>query len=140
MGRPPKPHPEERVIVENVRVNLKRFREERGLKQEDVAKILEISVDNLRRYEQGSRQPGIGILQRLVTIYGHSTNDFFVENPPKYDPKLIRAYTLMRTPNLEIPPEIDEEADRLIESLNRRVREHDEHIEKRRPRPRNKKS
>jgi len=140
MGRPPKPHPEERAIVEHVRANLKRFREERGLSQEDVSKLLEISVDNLRRYEQGQRQPGIGILQRLVTIYGHTTNHFFDEDPPPYDPKLIRAYTLIRMPNLSIPPEIDEEAERLIESLNRRVREHDERIEKRRPRPRNKKS
>ena len=48
---------------------LKRFREERDLTQEDVAKALNLSVFSISKYELAKSEPYISTVQKLSEIY-----------------------------------------------------------------------
>lgn len=134
MGRPPHHGPEDARVLDLIRKNLIKFRQERGLSQEETARAISIPVDTLRRYEQGARRVDLTLLGRFGDVYGHSPGDFWLPDPPPHDPRLIKAFHLVRTPKAFIPPELEEEAERAIAELNRRVSEHDQKILATRPR------
>ncbi len=49
---------------------LKTAREMRGMKQEEAAKAIGISVDTLGNYERGKSYPDIPVLRRIEEVYG----------------------------------------------------------------------
>ena len=53
------------------------LRKERKLKQEEAAKLLDISISSYRRYEQGLREPTISVLWRIADFY-HVTVDYLI--------------------------------------------------------------
>ena len=48
---------------------LKRFREERDLTQDDVAKALDLSVYTISKYELAKSEPYVSTIQKLSEIY-----------------------------------------------------------------------
>lgn len=49
---------------------IKKRREELGITRKDLARSLEISDEYLKKIENGSRHPSIGILAKLSTFLG----------------------------------------------------------------------
>ena len=49
---------------------LKTAREMRGMKQEEAAKAIGISVDTLGNYERGKSYPDVPVLRRIEEVYG----------------------------------------------------------------------
>ena len=62
-----------------IRRNLIRFREELELSQPKVADRAGIAVDNLRRYEQGTRNIDAVTLHHLAAALGHEIGHFYME-------------------------------------------------------------
>lgn len=66
--------------------NLKRFRDEAGLTQEQAAIASGVPLDRLRSWESGKvKHPAGDLLHLLAQIYGHVVDDFYQEDPPKPD-------------------------------------------------------
>lgn len=53
----------------NMKATLKNIRELRGFKQEEAAKLIGISADTLRNYEQGKSYPDIPVLRKIEKTY-----------------------------------------------------------------------
>lgn len=70
-------------LEEIVRRNLKKFREEAGLSQEQAAEVSGVPASAIVRYESGKTDqvPGTA-LRLLAVVYGHSTDDFYEPSPP----------------------------------------------------------
>ena len=49
---------------------LKTAREMRGMKQDEAAKAIGISVDTLGNYERGKSYPDVPVLRRIEEVYG----------------------------------------------------------------------
>ncbi len=47
---------------------LARLRKERGLNQKQLAKKLDVSVDSVRRWEQGKRSPDVEMLRNIAQV------------------------------------------------------------------------
>ena len=79
--------------------NLKNFRAEAKLTQEDAAQLSGVPIDNLRRYENGKTQkiPG-AVLKSLAEIYGHTVEHFFQEKPPAADFSNVPKFYLKSHP------------------------------------------
>lgn len=56
---------------------LKELRKGKNLRQEDVAKALDIAVRSYCRYEYGEREPNVSVLWRMADFYG-VTIDYLV--------------------------------------------------------------
>ncbi|MBE2222763.1 MAG: XRE family transcriptional regulator [Anaerolineae bacterium] len=65
--------------------NLKLAREQRGLRQEDAAKIIDVSRTTMTAIEQGKRRIKIDELMNLVEAYGRSISDFMRPRPVARD-------------------------------------------------------
>lgn len=61
--------------------NLKKYRKQKGLSQADVAQLLGIAQNSYSRYENGSRQPDIEMLQKLASLYGCTVDDLLSDKP-----------------------------------------------------------
>lgn len=70
--------------MENIKYTLKTIREIRGLKQEEAAKMLGISVDTLSNYERGKKYPTIPTLRKIEEVYQVSYNEL-IFLPLDYD-------------------------------------------------------
>lgn len=49
---------------------IRTFRKDNGYTQEKLAELLDISTEHLSRIETGSYRPGIGLIEKLCTIFG----------------------------------------------------------------------
>lgn len=70
-------------------VNLKKFREELGWTQGDLADRAKVTVFSISRYEQAGK-PGRDERDRVVEAIGRPLADFYMEKPPAADPERIR--------------------------------------------------
>ena len=61
-------------MKENFGERIKRLRLEKGLKQEQVAVLLQVNRKAVRHYENNMREPSFGILVQLAEIYKVSTD------------------------------------------------------------------
>ena len=59
----------------NIGKNLRRFRMERGLTQEQVAEVFGVSPQAVSRWENNSAYPDITLLPGIATFYGKSTDE-----------------------------------------------------------------
>jgi Zn-dependent peptidase ImmA (M78 family)/DNA-binding XRE family transcriptional regulator len=65
--------------------NLKIAREQRGLRQSDAAKFIDVARTTLTAIEQGKRQINIDELRQLANAYGRSVGDFLRQRPAARD-------------------------------------------------------
>ena len=52
------------------KMSLKMAREMKGLKQQEAAELIGISVDTLSNYERGKNYPDVPVLRRIEAVYG----------------------------------------------------------------------
>jgi SOS regulatory protein LexA len=65
------------VKMETLSNRIRRLREEKGLKQKDVAAILSVNPNTYCRYENGERTPPPGVIAKLAEIFG-VTSDYLL--------------------------------------------------------------
>ena len=61
--------------------NLVLLRKQRNLKQSDVAKVVNLSITVISKYERGEAEPDIQSLIKLSKFY-HVSIDYLVDNAP----------------------------------------------------------
>lgn len=109
-------------VLEIIRKNLRRFREEADLTVEVVAGFADLSIDSLRRWERKTQKVPIDALVKLGEIYGHSIADFHNPNPPKADLKHRPAVAYKQLPGTHISPEMHAKIQRVMEEANNESR------------------
>lgn len=76
----------------NLRQNLRRFRQEfsdaigREFTSDDAAELAQMSVDTYRGYEVGARNPRLGAIAKLATLFERPIEDFISASPPPRPP------------------------------------------------------
>jgi transcriptional regulator with XRE-family HTH domain len=65
---------------------LKKLRNDKGYSFYKVNKMSGISGQHIKGMEEGTRQPTIETLQRLLNVYGTTLSEFFNENEAAYFP------------------------------------------------------
>lgn len=58
-----------------MQLTLKAARTNKGLSQEEAARLIGISVDTIRNYENNNTYPDIPILKKIEKVYGVGYND-----------------------------------------------------------------
>jgi transcriptional regulator with XRE-family HTH domain len=108
---------------EIVRKNLEAFRKNAALSQAEAADLSGVPLDNLRRYENGTvaNVPG-SVLRALALSYGHSMDDFYLEDPPAAKLTEAPVFFLKTRPGAEIDTEIYAEVRAAIETANKKIR------------------
>lgn len=64
--------------------NIKKFRRERGISQEELAKNIGVSRSTIAKYEKGERNPPISTLQKISDYLKVPINEFGVNIPEGY--------------------------------------------------------
>lgn len=108
---------------ELVRTNLVRFREELDLSQEAVATRAGVSVDSLRRYEQGRGVDAL-TLKLLADAVGHAVDHFFMPDPPPSDPTLVPAFIMRVAPGVQVDTDLCDRVRTFLDEMNK------EHLER----------
>lgn len=62
------------------RINLKRFREERGFSQEELANLLGVRQSTVGMWENGTNKPRMKTLEKITEILNITTNDLLAES------------------------------------------------------------
>ncbi|RYM02748.1 XRE family transcriptional regulator [Sporolactobacillus sp. THM7-7] len=70
---------------------LRELREEANLKQEDIAKKLNISTSAYGYYEQGRNEPSLDALQTLSVLFDTTTDYLIGTSDKKNSPELIKV-------------------------------------------------
>jgi len=65
---------------------LRKLRKMRGRTQEEVAKDIGVSVDTIRKLEQGKRMPSVAVVD-LLRVYYETTADYIIAGVTGYKPK-----------------------------------------------------
>lgn len=81
--------------------NLKKFRQQKNLTQEQVAELLEVSTQTISRWECNTTLPEVTILPKIARLYCVTVDDFFKENSSAYDnyaQRLACVYEKTKTP------------------------------------------
>jgi XRE family transcriptional regulator, fatty acid utilization regulator len=71
--------------------NLKRLRAERGLTQEAVAQLVNVSIRNIQNWERGAREPRLAALKSLAEGLGVSVDVLLAEAKPAKKPAPKKA-------------------------------------------------
>ncbi len=108
-------------ILENMNraelgAELKKAREQRGLKQQDAAEMIGVSRTTIVAIEKGERRIKYSELIKLARAYGRSVSDFVSQERPKSTPFEPQFRSTYRNANL---PTIDAEALNQLEELSR---------------------
>ena len=107
-----------------VRENIRRFREEAGFSQQDLALRTSVPLDAIRRYESGARRAIDAIeLQAIATATGHTMDHFFLTDPPPTDPARIPVFAILIDPHAEVGDEMRRELENFVAGLNARYHE-----------------
>ena len=113
-------------IMNNIGINIRRIREQKGLSQDYVAQSLDISQASYARMENEDTKITVDRLYKLAEIFEIEVTEFFtgtkmtIQTPNNYD----NAYGFIE--NLTI--ENKETTERLIVSYEERLKEKDEQI------------
>lgn len=65
--------------------NLKKFRQQKNLTQEQVAEILNVSVHTISRWECNTTLPDITMLPQIAKLYCVTIDDLFKKTAVAYD-------------------------------------------------------
>ncbi len=81
---------------------LKQYRQERGMTQAQLAKLLGVSTSAVGMYEQGRREPDGGLLARMASVLRCSTDELLGVESPREVNDVIDGFarTLERQPGL----------------------------------------
>ena len=79
-------------LLEKFGQNLKKFREEKGFSQIQIANMVGIRAPNYNRYENGQNEPGALTAAQIATILDLNVSDLFCLNP---DNKLYSALKIL---------------------------------------------
>lgn len=112
--------PEKREVSMTIARNLRRFRMDLGLSQEQAAQWLGWAGDTLRRMERGERGMDVGQLMQVADAFGRSMDDFRMETPPARPDAEMPPFRLVVRPSPPLPPALVREAEEAIRSLNAR--------------------
>ena len=85
--------------------NIKLFRENLGIKQKDLAELLDVSVNYLSLLEHNKREPSLAFLKRISKAMKVPITFFLIEaiqNNIKVNPDLRRAVSKLRALALEM--------------------------------------
>lgn len=123
-----KPKDPKRLLIAK---NLKRFRDEVGITQQDASDAAMVPIDNLRRYEQGSTTPDAITLSKLAVVYGRTVDDFFQEHPAPARLEERPGFMLRTMPGMELDQKLLKRLQDEVEKANREQREQRERKKKR---------
>lgn len=59
--------------------NLKRIRKEKGITQEQLAKMLDLSVMSIRRFESGAVEPKLKMINKIAEALGVKSSDLLLD-------------------------------------------------------------
>ena len=87
---------------------LKMLRKSRGLTQDVIAELLDVSRGNISHYENNSRTPSIKAIEKLAEFYNVST-EFLLPSANADDVKdlLIRAEEIFESENISLEDKIN---------------------------------
>lgn len=92
--------------------NIKKLREDRGLRQKEVASAIGIGYSNYNKIENGNREISVTELQRLAAFYNISVDQ--VLNPDDGVPKEVVIEDKEATEQLRLISELDQEDKAII--------------------------
>jgi transcriptional regulator with XRE-family HTH domain len=104
---------------EQIQANCKRFREEAGLTQQQVAEAIGQAIDTVRSWEQKKRTPERDSLARLAKLYGRTMEHFFMTEPPAAAAQKP-DYAVSFKVSGNAPPGMREDAEAMKEQLLRK--------------------
>ncbi|MBE6708332.1 MAG: helix-turn-helix transcriptional regulator [Ruminococcaceae bacterium] len=82
--------------------NLKKFRTQKNMTQEEVAESLHVNAQTVSRWECGTTLPDVTVLPELAKLYGVTIDDFFRKTSTAYENYAQRlAYVYEQTRNTE---------------------------------------
>lgn len=90
--------------------NLKKFRQQKNLTQEQVAEILNVSAHTVSRWERNTTLPDVTMLPRIAKLYCVTIDDFFKETSVAYEnyaQRLAAIYEATREPEDFIPADLE---------------------------------
>lgn len=74
--------------------NLKRLRNQRNLKQEDLAERINVTRQTISGWETGRRQPDLDTLKKLAEVLDVDVHELIYGNKPGAYPKFQRKYVI----------------------------------------------
>lgn len=98
-----------------IAANCKRFRQEAGMTQEEVAVFGGFSIDAVRNWEYKRRTPERDTLSKLARLYKRSRDDFYMKVPPPASPVGFMARTKIVG---EPPPGFEDELAELVKKYS----------------------
>lgn len=76
---------EDSVYLNNFGIILKKLRHSKGITQEQLAEMLQITPSSITMYESGVRNPSIKILLKLSNLFNISIDELINISPKKYN-------------------------------------------------------
>lgn len=80
---------------------IKALRESRNMKQEDVAKAINIAKSTYIKYEKGTQSPQLETIERLARFYGVTLSQIIEEKEPEINEQLLSKLELIDQLNEE---------------------------------------
>lgn len=75
--------------------NIKKYRTEKGISQDELAKKVGIHPTHLSRYERGLSVPSVEVAQKLSEVLKMSLDELILENPKEQMGKAIQDRELL---------------------------------------------
>lgn len=100
--------------------NIKKYRNEKGLTQEQLADKLNLSIHSVRKWEQGERRPRPGTIKRIAQILEVSTIDITGESVDDISSSKRISELLSKLFIEELEKEFDEEQDEITEEFDKK--------------------
>ncbi len=90
--------------------NLKKFRQQKNLTQEQAAEILGVSPHTVSRWECSTTLPDVTMLPKIAKLYCVTIDDFFRETSVAYEnyaQRLAAVYEATREPEDFMPADLE---------------------------------
>ena len=113
---------------------LKELRENKSLRQSDLAEMLEITQQAYQRYERGTSEPNADGLSKLADFYGVTT-DYLLGREPEPDPLAMLNIKVNNQRFIDIYQELPEfQQQVLVDAMRKLSASAEEEYKKKKPR------
>lgn len=113
---------------------LKELRENKSLRQSDLAEMLEITQQAYQRYERGTSEPNADGLSKLADFYGVTT-DYLLGREPEPDPLAMLNIKVNNQKFIDIYQELPEfQQQVLVDAMRKLSASAEEEYKKKKPR------
>lgn len=113
---------------------LKELRENKSLRQSDLAEMLEITQQAYQRYERGTSEPNADGLSKLADFYGVTT-DYLLGREPEPDPLAMLNMKVNNQKFIDIYQELPEfQQQVLVDAMRKLSASAEEEYKKKKPR------